>query len=231
MDFLTIYQKHADDYDRLVNAEDCDHHLRPAIERHVPLNGAAVLEVGAGTGRVTRLLLAGGAKVFASDQSPAMLQVARTHLAAFNRSTWSLICADGRAQPVASRWADLAIAGWVFGHQRGWNPMGWRESVKRGLDEMARALNPSGVVIIIETLGTGSEVPAAPTAELEEYYHWLESEQGFTRESLRTDYQFATIDEAAAVTGFFFGDDFAARVRHEAWLRVPECTGLWSKRL
>ena len=230
MDYLTIYQKHADEYDRLVNAEDCDHHLLPAIEQHVPLDAATVLEVGAGTGRITRLLVANGAKVFGSDQSPAMLQVAKAHLAALSGSGWWLACADGRTLPVISGWADLAIAGWVFGHQRGWNPTGWQAASKRGLDEMARALKPGGVTIIIETLGTGSEIPTAPSAELAEYYHWLETEHGFTRESLRTDYQFLSIDEAAAVTGFFFGEEFAARVRRESWLRVPECTGLWWKR-
>lgn len=230
MDFLTIYREHADEYDRLVNAEDCDHQLLPAIEHLAPLKAASVLEVGAGTGRVTRLLVANGARVMGVDQSAAMLTVARKHLAAINNSGWPLACADGFSVPVASGWADLAIAGWVFGHQREWNPSGWQKSVKTGLDEMARALKPGGVLIIIETLGTGSETPAPPTLGLAEYYQWLETAQGFTRESLRTDYQFTTIDEAATVTGFFFGEDFATRVQRESWLRVPECTGLWWKR-
>src|SRR5579871_2644293 len=107
MDYLTIYQQHADDYDRLVNAEDCDHHLLPAIEQHVKVNGAAVLEVGAGTGRVTRLLVAGGAKVLASDQSAAMLRVAQPHLVALSGSEWALVNANGFAVPVKSGWADL----------------------------------------------------------------------------------------------------------------------------
>ena len=45
---------------------------------------------------------------------------------------------------------------------------------------------------------------------------------------IRTDYRFDDVDTAAAVTGFFFGDQFAARVRRESWRRVPECTGIWS---
>jgi hypothetical protein len=69
--------------------------------------------------------------------------------------------------------------------------------------------------------------PAPPSRELAEYYAWLEEEQGFTRDAIRTDYLFASVDEAAAVTGFFFGAGFAERVRAEGWTRVPECTGIW----
>jgi len=230
MEYQEIYDRHATEYDALVNAEDCDGNLLPALEAIAPLTGASVLEVGAGTGRITRLLVSRGIRVLAIDRAPAMLEVARGHLEAMASSDWELLCADARELPVPSGWADVAIAGWVFGHFRDWFPDDWQGSIRRALDEMARALKPGGTLIIVETLGTGSTVPAPPSRELAEYFNWLETEQGLQRIVIRTDYLFPDIESAAATTVFFFGDTFAERVRGECWTRVPECTGLWWKR-
>jgi len=103
----------------------------------------------------------------------------------------------------------------------------WRAHVGRALAEMRRALEPGAPLVVIETLGTGSETPAPPNPGLAEYYAWLEA-QGFARMTIRTDYRFASVDDAATVTGFFFGPTFAERVRAQGWARVPECTGIWS---
>jgi hypothetical protein len=84
------------------------------------------------------------------------------------------------------------------------------------------------MAMILETLGTGSETPSPPTHGLATYYAWLEEEHGFTRTWLRTDYKFATLDEADMLTRFFFGDELADRVRREALVILPECTGIWS---
>ena len=56
-------------------------HARVA-EWAVPRPGARVLEVGCGTGAVTERLVAGGARVTALDQNPAMLEIAQRRLAA-----------------------------------------------------------------------------------------------------------------------------------------------------
>lgn len=232
MDQAQIYAQHAAEYDALVAAEDCDGQLLPAIEALCPLRGARVVEVGAGTGRITRQLVAQGAQVLASDRAPAMLAIARAHLEALGKpEAWQLVEADARALPAPSGEADLAIAGWVFGHLRHWLPDGWREAIGAALAEMKRTLRPGGTLIIIETLGTGREEPAPPNPALAEYYAWMEADQGLIRRALRTDYAFPDVERAATVTGFFFGAAFAERVRREQWRRIPECTGLWSLQL
>ena len=103
-------------------------------------------------------------------------------------------------------------------------------AIGRALAELERALRPGGTLVVIETLGTGRTEPAPPTPELAEYFAWLEGEQGMRRVAIRTDYRFADVEAAARATGFFFGAEFAARVRREGWARVPECTGLWWRR-
>ena len=222
-----IYRHHAARYDELVRAEDFDSNLTPTIARLARIEGATVVEVGCGTGRLTRLMLEAGARaVHASDRERAMLTHAREALRAHGGRA-SLHVADGAALPVRSGVADLGAAGWVFGHLRHWLPDGWREAIGCALNELERVVRLGGTVIVIETLGTGAREPKAPNDALAEYYAWLESERGFQRETLRTDYRFDSVDEAARVTGFFFGDAFADTVRREGWAVVPECTGVW----
>ena len=47
---------------------------------------------------------------------------------------------------------------------------------------------------------------------------------------IRTDYRFASVQEAVELTRFFFGDELADRVRVEDWLVLPENTGIWWRR-
>ncbi len=230
VDFRRIYERHAGEYDAMVAAEDCDGRLLPALQSIVPLAGATVLEVGAGTGRVTRLLLGAGARVVASEPALAMLAVARRHTVQLPAARCVLLGADALALPVRAGWADVAIAGWALGHLRSWCAGTWRETIARALAEMDRAVRPGGTLIVIETLGTGEDHPRPPTAGLAEYYAWLEGVQGMQSAAFRTDYRFPDPEAAARATGFFFGGEFAARVLHERWSRIPECTGLWWRR-
>ncbi len=227
MEQRDIYRDHAEDYDALVAAEDHQGNLRPALERILAPAGRRVIEVGAGTGRLTRLLLEAGAEVIATERSPAMLAVARRRLAAHEpRVRWYE--ADARTLPLADAAADAAVAGWVFGHLRHWLPQGWRAQIGQALAELRRVVVPGGPVLIIETLGTGATEPRPPNDALAEYYRWLEGVHGFTREAIRTDYRFASAAEAAERIGFFFGE---AKARALAGQRVvPECTGLWWRR-
>jgi ubiquinone/menaquinone biosynthesis C-methylase UbiE len=229
IDFDRVYADHADAYDAMVRAEDCDGRLLPALEAIASLAGARVLEVGAGTGRLTVLLLSRGARLVAVERAPAMLEIARRRVAGLADARCALIRADALALPVGSGWAGVALAGWVFGHLRSWHAATWRETIARAIGEMDRALRPGGTLIVIETLGTGEERPRPPSPELAEYYAWLECAQGMRRTCIRTDYRFSDCETAARATAFFFGDEFAARVRRQGWSRIPECTGLWSR--
>ena len=55
-DFKAIYAHHADQYDQLVAREDYQQNIIRALRQIRPLDGLDVVELGAGTGRLTRML-------------------------------------------------------------------------------------------------------------------------------------------------------------------------------
>ena len=114
---------------------------------------------------------------------------------------------------------------------RSWHPDEWRTEAGKAIDEMLRVVRPGGTAVCIETLGTGYETPTPPSPVLAEYYAWLEGERGFTRTWCRTDYLFESLEEAVELARPFFGDELAERIAREKLVAVPECTGIWWKRV
>lgn len=228
--FHDVYAGEAGAYHRLVMAEDASGALAETLHALGPFDGADVIEAGAGTGRITKLLLSAGARsVLATEPAEAMRAIAAHHLRDFHdRCTIAAATVDALPAPDASH--DLAIAGWVVGHFADWHPDAWREHVDRAIAELLRVLRPGGLLVLIESLGTGNTTPKPPSAHHADYYAHLETHHGMTRAGIRTDYGFATVDEAVEVMGFFFGERLCATIRDEGWRVVPECTGVWHVR-
>jgi ubiquinone/menaquinone biosynthesis C-methylase UbiE len=228
--FQDIYASKAAQYDAMVAREDYQGNIRRALESILPLAGIDVVEFGAGTGRLTRLLAPLVRSIRAYDASAHMLEVACSTLEATGTENWTLGVADNGQIPEPDNSADLVIEGWSFGHATGWNPDGWRDEIGQALSEMQRILKPGGTAILLETLGTGSATPQPPSPGLVELYEWLENERGCSHQWIRTDYQFETVAEAEQLTRFFFGDELANRIVQEQRLILPECTGIWWRR-
>ena len=226
-DAREIYQQHPEVYDQLVRCEDYKGNLLPAIRKRVSLAGAEVVELGAGTGRVTMLLAPHVRKIRAFDAAEPMLEVARRQCerAVFENCVFEL--ADNASLPVADACADLTIAGWTFGHQTVWAEHSWREPIERALREMLRVLRPGGTAIVIETLGTGHFTPFEPHAALARYYAMLEDEYAFARDWIRTDYAFPSRLEGERMVRAFFGDELADTFVNGGDRVLTECTGLW----
>lgn len=228
--FQDIYANKAAEYDAMVSREDYQGNILTALSDIQPLSDLSVVEFGAGTGRLTRLLAPHVRNIRAFDNAPAMLIQAQGPLIATDAGNWSLELAANNHLPVASQSADLTIAGWSFGHATGWYPNTWQAEITQALNEMARITKAGGVAIILETLGTGEEEPAPPNDALKALYQWLENDHGFSHQWIRTDYQFESVEEADTLTRFFFGDELADRIVHEGLTILPECTGIWWKR-
>jgi ubiquinone/menaquinone biosynthesis C-methylase UbiE len=226
-DYQQIYTTQTELYEQLVSYEDYQGNLGRALRQIRPFDGLDVVELGTGTGRVTRLLAPAARSICAFDLSWHMLRTGRAQLAQTDLQNWRLAVADNRRLAARDAIADVSIAGWSLGHFSTWYPQTWQDEIAQALAQMKRVLRPGGTVIIIETQGTGHTSPCPPHENLAAYYRWLEQEHGLASTWVRTDYHFPSLDQAAKLIRFFFGDELADRVLAENLLILPECTGLW----
>ena len=189
--YRQIYAEHADRYDELVGHEDFEGELPRALKNTIA-PAARVVDVGAGTGRVTRLLLEAGVSVVAVEPAAAMLERTRENLASWPSDRLALLAGDARELPLDDASVDAAVAGWAFGHFRSWFAPHWRPEVDRALSELERVVRPGGACVVIETLGTGTPTAGAPSPELGQRID--QSEDDLRKEKQRLD---ARLDELA----------------------------------
>lgn len=78
--------------------------------------------------------------------------------------------------------------------------------------------SPKAALVIIETLGKGVEGPSRQSTFTER----LETVWGFERHCVRTDYRFASREDAVAYTTFFFGKEIARQMAHTEAVALPK---------
>lgn len=147
----SLYTEEAEEYDRRRFASRrgklYDYYERHALTRLLsPLDGARVLDVPAGTGRITEELIRNGSNVVAADLTPAMLYVARDRVLTALRqpvppADFQAVCANGRQLPFPDDSFDRVIS-IRFLHlipPREWSGF---------LSEMGRVIKPDGRVVV-----------------------------------------------------------------------------------
>lgn len=220
-----IYQSEGERYEALVSREDYQRNIQRAIDEIVNVDDLEVLDLGAGTGRLTLMLAPRVKSICAFDLSPEMLRVCRRRLAASGLSNWAVSLADHRRLPLQDRAADLVVSGWSVSYLAVWNPERAGGELDTWLREMQRVLRKNGMIILFESLGTGNESPVR-LEHVESTYQWLD-QNGFQHKWIRTDYKFESLEAAIDLAGFFFGAEMADRVRERQSVILPECTGVW----
>ena len=222
-----LYAEHTDRYERMIQAEDYQGQLLAAVRQLRPLADQAVVEFGAGTGRITAQLAPHVGQIQAFDLTPAMIQVAQRKLLQSDGRNWLVGVADSRAVPVPTASADIAIEGWSFVQIMSWQIETWQQEVGRAIKEMLRVLRPGGLAILIETLGTGLATPHAPE-RFRPVYEFFEREWHFASTWIRTDFHFPTLAAAHATLDPVFGEaTLEGAVVSDDGVSLPECTGIW----
>ncbi|MFF2479974.1 class I SAM-dependent methyltransferase [Paenibacillus sp. NPDC058071] len=218
-----IYNHEAEQYHLLISKQP---NLAPIIEEIKAFNGLDIVDVGAGTGRLTTVLAPHAKSIIALDASDAMLQVTAAKLEKAGLANWTTKVADHRKLPLEDQSADLIVAGWTICYLASTNVQNWRQNLQEVMAEMKRVLRPNGTIIIFETMGTGTETPDPP-AFLKEYYSSLVRQYGFSHKWIRTDYEFDSVHQAEELTRFFFGEEIVNQVLEQNRICVPECAGIW----
>lgn len=220
-----VYQAHADQYERLIISEDYQGNIPIEISKIRDPKGLGIVELGAGTGRLTRDLVQKANHVFASDASLHMLAKASRILVNQSADNLLISVSDMRSSPYPSASADMVIAGWSFCYLAVWGGSQWQQEVDQGLREAMRLLKPGGVFILLESFGTGTESPNPPP-HLKEYLEYL-TLKGFASDWFRTDYRFSSVEEADEISSFFFGPEMSQMICQNQWTILPECTAIF----
>ena len=224
-----IYQSEGDRYEALISREDHQGNIARAIDELIHVDGLDILDLGAGTGRLALLLAPRAKSIHAFDASAEMLRVCRERLVKSGLSNWQVDVADHRQLPLPDHSADLVVSGWSVSYLAVWSQENGQVELDKWLNEVKRVLRKDGTIILFESLGTGNEEPVR-LEHVESTYQWLDA-HGFEKKWIRTDYQFASVEEAADLAGFFFGAEMADRIRLERLVILPECTGVWWRRV
>ena len=224
-----IYQTDGDRYEALIAREDYQGNILKTVEEIINPNDLDILDLGAGTGRLTLLLAPRAKSIRAFDISGEMLRVCRERLVASGLSNWQVDIADHRQLPITNNSADLVVSGWSVSYLAVWNPESGTRELEHWLREMRRVLRIDGTIILFESLGTGNENPIR-LAHVESVYQWLDA-NGFRSKWIRTDYKFESLEEAEELSRFFFGDELGKKVRENEWIVLPECTGVWWRKV
>jgi SAM-dependent methyltransferase len=219
-----VYQSHADRYEQLVFLEDYQKNLPKAVRNIRNFAGLDIVELGAGTGRLTRFLAREARKVYAGDLSFHMLSRAAGLLPPEEAARCSLsvaICAVCPSRMPAPTWSSPAGASVtsLFGVRTAGNP-NWRMASARRC-----ACCAPGYGHPLRELRHRLRNPNPPP-HLNGYFDFLKG-KGFRSYWIRTDYNFASMQEAQDLSDFFFGGELAEKVRKNQWKILPECTGVF----
>lgn len=222
-DHTNVYKKQTELYDQMISKQPS---LLKVIEELTPINQLDVIDMGAGSGRLTDILAPHVKSIVALDSSAEMLNIIDGKLKDHLSLSYATQVADHRKIPAGNESADLVVAGWTICYLGSSNVENNVHNIKMVMSEIMRVLRSKGTVIIFETMGTGFETPNPPDF-LKQYYSLLENEYGFSHKWIRTDYQFDSVQQADELTRFFFGDKLADKVVKENLTTLPECAGVW----
>jgi SAM-dependent methyltransferase len=134
-----LYRREPELYDRLVTAE----RLHPALLRWLPDGVDRIVEVGAGTGRLTLELLHHAREVVAIEPAASLREMLNRRLVRADQGDRALVTHgffDDLSLP--SNWADLVVACSAFTPEAG-------HGGEAGLAEMERVCTTDGLVVIV----------------------------------------------------------------------------------
>jgi ubiquinone/menaquinone biosynthesis C-methylase UbiE len=186
-----IYAEDPEVFATFARAEDPEGRIAEALARHAGLAGRAVLEVGAGTGRLAQHLAPSAARWIALEPAAGL----QARMAPGPLPLRAL----GQVLPLRTASLDLAMAAWVLGYL---GP----DTQRRTLAELDRVIRPGGGTWAVENAGSGDFQALRGVRGLEPGAQRLVDDLGFRPVvEVPTEIRFESEEEAARVLGALCG--------------------------
>ena len=158
VDLKNIFENQGEKYHLLVSKEDYQDNLMAALLAIDDFTGKDILEMGAGTGRLSFQLSKYAGSITAFEKSPGMLAVAKRIRKERNIKNIRFEQADSLYLPEPEKEFDMAIQGWSFlviisFSEKGWEVDNCRTIMKRLINNMKKVVKQDSYLMLIETLG------------------------------------------------------------------------------
>ncbi len=231
-----VYELNPHTFNNFCSKEDYAGNLIKEISAF-DFNDKTVLDMGAGTGRFTKMVANAAKHVTCSDCSPKMIEYLKESLqdkGYYNKL--SFIQCDHLALPALSKEKyDYIIAGYSIGAyftDKLLTPEQKINLFKEIIRALKSMLNSNGKIIIIESLGIAEN---GRTSQLFEFDHGLKlyydllKKYGFNIKEINTAFRFNTEDEAKKVIWSFWGAEGISKIEnHYGKWYVNEMSGIWT---
>ena len=185
-------------FELMAQAIDPEERIPAAMQVAAPLEGQALLDVGAGVGDRTIVYARLAGHVYALEPDPRALPILRGRCKSAGATNVTVVPGSVESIPLEDGAVDVAYATWAYFFGPG---------SEAGLREVERVVHPGGHIVVVQNYGRDelSQLWPPNEAECETWPPWFQ-EQGFACQVVDTVWRFRTIDEALAVLEFLWGE-------------------------
>lgn len=215
------YQNRWDIYDIFSRREDFPDAAWNTVRKHIDFSGKTVFEMGCGTGKYTNKIAELAEHLYANDISEMMIERARTNCS--NHSNITYICASAETSGLPDASVDIIFSAWGY-------VAGNTEIAGRVEREFARILRPGGEVWLLDNYYEGEFTKIRGKELIDGADKYAEKRFGYSLvDTISTYFLFDSIDEAASVFGFLFGDKAKNTIINNQVTKIEDYIALMKK--
>jgi ubiquinone/menaquinone biosynthesis C-methylase UbiE len=136
-----IYIHQAEMYESLISKQP---NLSEIMNEIRPYHNLDVVDLGAGSGRLSKCIAPMANTLMSTDASSAMLDLLEKGMQNQNLNNWSTLVADHRNLPIETSSVDLVVSGWSICYLASSNHPDWKANLRTILSEINRILRNDG---------------------------------------------------------------------------------------